>query len=228
MAETRMMTHGFAIGLALATALVPGRGTAHPHVFVDAGVEVAFDEDGRLAALQVVWVYDEFYSMFAIDDYGFDREYTGNLTEDERAELTQIYSNWDEGFAGDLYVYAGGRRLDLSGPVSLQADYRDGRIIVAHTRALRERIAVGGDRVTIQVYDPTYYVSYSLAGSPGIKGRGDCSAEVSGPDLEAAQARLETELDALEAEGYDPWEIDAEFPEVGEAFAETILVTCAS
>lgn len=222
------MTVCLVFALVLASAVAPGRGGAHPHVFVDTGVELAFDEEGRLAAVQVVWVYDEFYSMFAIDDYGLDRDYTGNLTEDERAELTQIYSNWDEGFAGDLYAYAGEARLGLAGPVSLQADYRDGRIIVAHVRPLDERLEIGAEPVAVQVYDPTYYVFYTLAAQPGIRGRADCRAEVSGPDLEAAQARLDAKLDALEAQGFDPFEIEADFPAVGAAFAETILVRCAN
>ena len=38
---------------------------AHPHVFVDARLEVRFDADGRVAALRHVWRFDDAFSAFA-------------------------------------------------------------------------------------------------------------------------------------------------------------------
>jgi ABC-type uncharacterized transport system substrate-binding protein len=223
-----MRNTGAAAGVALAAMLAAAPVGAHPHIFIDTGIELVFDEEGRLAVLQVVWIYDEFYSMWAIDDYGLDQDYTGELTEEERVELAAIYSNWDEDYAGDLYPYLNGEALALSGPFEVAADYRQGRIIIVHSRALEERVEVGAEPVVIRVYDPTYYTAYSIAVSPGIRGRDDCVAEVVQPDLAEAEARLDAALEEMIADGADPWEVEADFPEVGDLFAEEVQLRCAS
>ena len=33
---------------------------AHPHVFVDTGLEVIFDEQGRATGIRISWTYDEY------------------------------------------------------------------------------------------------------------------------------------------------------------------------
>lgn len=220
-----------AVGASAALVCAMGAATpalAHPHVFIDTGVEAVFDDEGRLTALQVVWVYDEFYSMMAIDDYGLDPDFTGELTDDERAELAAIYSNWDEGYDGDLYALHNGRRIDLSGPLEVEADLRDGRMTISHLRAFEDRIDPAEAPVTLRVYDPSYFTRYTVALDPSIHGRTDCAAEVHGPDLEAAEARLQEELDQMAEEGLDSLDIEQDFPEVGAEFAEEIRLTCSA
>lgn len=212
---------------ALGLALGPVTAQAHPHVFIDTGLEVVFDTDGRLAAVQVVWVYDEFTSMLSIDAYGFDPEFTGTLTEAERAELAAIYSNWDEGFAGDLYPLLNGKPLALSGPIEVVADLREGRMVIAHRRAFPDRPALNGGELVVQVYDPSYFTAYTIASEPVITGRADCTAGVWGPDWEAARARLEAMLDELAGSGLDSWDIEQDFPAVGADFAEEVRLVCA-
>lgn len=213
--------------LVLAAALAAGGAApalAHPHVFVDTGVELIFDDSGDLAALRIVWVFDEFYSMLAVGDFGLDPDFTGFVTEDEREELTVLFSNWDPEFEGDVYPLQADRPLPLSGPMEIRADYREGRIILTHLRAFRPRVPVGAEPVVVQVYDPTYYTEYTIAVDPVIRGREDCVATVYGPDWEAAHDRLMAALDEVMAGGGD---IEADFPAVGAEFAEEVRVTCA-
>lgn len=210
-----------------AALCLAGPAGAHPHVFIDTGLEIVFDDDGRLAAVQVVWVYDEFYTMMALDDYGMDPGFTGAVTEAERAELAAIYANWDEGYAGDLYPDLAGRPLTLSGPLRVVADVREGRLVIAHRRAFPDRPALGGEELVLRVYDPTYFTAYTIASAPAIRGRQDCSAEVWGPDWEAASVRLTAALEELAGDGADALEIEANFPAVGADFAEEVRLRCA-
>ena len=41
--------------------------SAHPHVYIDMKTAFHFDAKGQLDALRVVWIFDEFYSAFALD-----------------------------------------------------------------------------------------------------------------------------------------------------------------
>ena len=214
------------IAAATALALVPAAGLAHPHVFIDTGLEVVFDADGHLAAVQVVWVYDEFYTMWALDDYGMDPEFTGTVTEAERETLAAIYSNWDADYEGDLRPLLDGEQLALSGPLAVVADVQDGRLVIAHRRAFVDRPALNGSELVLRVYDPTYFTAYTIAAEPQIRGRADCAAEVWGPDWEAANDRLMAALQELAAAGASEWEIEEDFPAVGADFAEEVRLRC--
>lgn len=212
--------------VALALGLSPQAAPAHPHVFIDAGLEFIFDAERRLAAVQVVWVYDEFYSLMAVADYGMDPGFTGTLTDAERAELAEIYSGWVPGFEGDLYLRAGGVPVALSGPLDTLADLRDGRIVIAHRRALVDRIEVGSEPVIAKVYDPSYFTDYTIAITPRLRGRDDCTVTVIPPDFAHAAEMLSAALSEMLAEGADEYDIEADFPAVGADFAEEVHLTC--
>ena len=220
-----------AAGLAGIAALALGAGapsaSAHPHVFIDAGLEVAFDADGRAEELRVVWVFDDFYSMLAISDFGFDPEFTGRLTEEERAELAEIYSNWQPGFEGDLYPERGGVPLALSEPFAFRADYQEGRIIISHRRRLEPPVQPGEIPLVLKVYDPTYYIAYTIAAPPQLSGASSgCVAEVILPDFSYAAEQLQAAINELLAEEGVGFDVEQDFPAVGADFAEEVHVRC--
>lgn len=216
-----------ALGLCLAAGLA-APAVAHPHVFIDTGLEIAFDAEGRAAAVQIVWVYDEFYSMLAIADYGLDPDFTGALTEAERAELAAIYSNWQPGYDGDLYPEIAGAALGLSAPFDFFADYREGRIIISHRRRFETPVAPGADPLVLKVYDPTYYTAYTIAAVPQLTGGARCEARVLLPDFSHAEQQLQAMLDELTGGEGGAVDLEEDFPAVGAQFAEEVHVTCAA
>ncbi len=205
--------------------LAGGQVAAHPHVFVDTGLQVIFDDAGQASAVRVVWVYDELYSMFVLDDLGLDQEFTGMLTDEERAKLTGFDMNWIEGYDGDVYALAGEVPVGLSAPSDWTAELREGRIITTHLRSLDAPVAPqDGAPLIFQVYDPSYYTAYHIALDPVLEGRSDCEARIFEPDRTAASEILESALAELlaTAEQYP----EDEFPAVGAAFAEEVRLTC--
>lgn len=199
---------------------------SHPHLFIDAGVEMLFDDEQRLTALRVVWVYDAFYSMMTLSDMELDSGFTGELTDAEKASLQGFDMQWMDGFDGDIVVQLDGAVHELAGPAEWTADYVDGRIVTSHLRPLTERVAVSSEaELRIQVYDPTYYTAYTIVGTPQTTGRDDCAARIFTPDWEAADAQLMAVLSELAGEGVDA---EVDFPAVGEMFSEEIRVTCAA
>ncbi len=50
----------------IAGCALPFAADAHPHVLVDAKVDVVFDASGRLSAIRNIWQFDEAFSQFAI------------------------------------------------------------------------------------------------------------------------------------------------------------------
>ena len=197
---------------------------AHPHIFVDAGVEVVFGADGQPEGIWISWEYDPLFSMLLVSDMGLDPDFTGEITDSERADLDGFDMNWIEGYHGDTHVTQNGEAVALTGPVDWQSDYRDGQLSSRHLRHfITPPDPAQGFVVTI--YDPTYYTSYGIVGTPQITGRSDCTARIFEPDWDAAGAQLEAALDEVLGAGGD---FEADFPEVGALFAEEVRISCAA
>ncbi len=46
---------------------------AHPHMFVETGLQVVFDDQGQAIGVRVRWSYDDLTSMQILADLGFDQ-----------------------------------------------------------------------------------------------------------------------------------------------------------
>ena len=203
--------------------MAAGQAAAHPHMFIDAGVTVVFDAAGRATGVRIEWRYDEFFSLSYLTDEGYDADFDGVLTAGEESRLTGFDTRWEPGHRGDSYALLGTETVALSGPSEPTARVEGGRIVTSHFRSFAAPVAVGDAPLVVQVYDPSFYTAYSIAGDPVLTDApADCLAQVYRPDREAADEILLAELAKL------PPDMDAEaqFPAVGALFAEEVRVTC--
>ncbi|MCV2892833.1 DUF1007 family protein [Lentibacter sp. XHP0401] len=189
---------------------------AHPHVFVETGLRLVVDESGQVAGVEVTWRYDELYSLLVLEDMELDSDFDGKLTQAELAQLDGFDLQWIEGFEGDLYAQAGAGKLVLGPPENRGTTVDAGHITSRHYRALAD----GPKALSLKAFDPTYYTAYDLG--LGVHMPAGCKSNVVKADLEAAY-KLEAEL--LGDDVDDP---EADYPEVGEEFADEVIVTCAS
>jgi ABC-type uncharacterized transport system substrate-binding protein len=216
------MRCGFSLMIGLACC-GPVAALAHPHVFIDATIEVIFDVEGRAEAVRIGWTYDALFSMTYVAEQGLDADFDGVLTADEQAQLAGFDMDWHADFAGDTYALLGEVPLALSPPLEPTAQYLDGSLMSTHLRRLAQPVALGEDDFVVQVYDPSFYTSYLITGTPVLTGGEGCRVQVYEPDREAADARLQAALDEL-AGGEDA---ESEFPAIGAAYAEEARITCA-
>jgi ABC-type uncharacterized transport system substrate-binding protein len=210
----------FLMGLAL-----PAVAVAHPHIFIDTGFTLEFDDDNRLSQIKVIWQYDEFYSLLITEDLKLDGDGDGVLTPEETERLIGFDTNWDEGFNGDLEVQAAGMLLPLSGPLSASTELKDGRIVSSHIRQLQQPVAMQAGPFSLKAFDPSYYTAYEIklpvTLSPHLQGL--CLLERIEPDIAGGLAQMQAQLLRLDANA-DLEEND--IPLMGGAFATEILVTC--
>lgn len=214
----RFLTMGF--GLVMAMASRPAM--AHPHIFVDAELEVIFTAQGQPDALRISWVYDPLFSMLLLSDMGLDSDFDGVLHADEVAALDGFDMNWIDGYHGDTHVTQNGQGLPLDGPEQTTSGFQDGRLHSSHMR----RLLTPPDPDQpweVSVHDPSYYTRYTLSGPPVVTGSSDCTAQVIPPDMAQAEAALAAELDALAATDGDA---EADFPAVGALFADRVRISC--
>jgi len=205
--------------LALATPL-----GAHPHIFVDTGLEVVLDPEGRLTHLRITWTYDEFYSLLVTEDRGLDPDYDGILTEAEITSLNGFDMQWIEGFNGDTVLFSGAEVVPLSPPQEVETSFSEGRITTSHLRSV-EGPAPEARGLVIKPYDPTYYTAYEVKGQVAVTGNDACRGLVKMPDMTADLRALQADLGALDAQT-SPEEVG--LPDIGEALASEVVVTCES
>jgi ABC-type uncharacterized transport system substrate-binding protein len=202
------------IPAALALTLAAPWAQAHPHVFVKTGLKLLADDDGRLIGVEVSWTYDDFYSLLLLEDMGLDPDGDGQLTDAELAQLDGFDLNWIEGYLGDLYLTVDQAHITLEPPQGRGTDVVAGQIVSRHFRGF----APVSGTVVVKAYDPTFYTAYDLQG--GVIVPDGCKVVVEPANLDRAYTMVEEALYA------NPAMPDDEFPEVGEAFADVVEVTC--
>jgi ABC-type uncharacterized transport system substrate-binding protein len=208
-----------AVGLCLA-----GQAAAHPHVYIDTGIEVIFDAGGKATALRISWTYDDFFSLMVVQDRGLDPDADGVLGPAEATALNGFDMDWDAGFPGDTYVLAGDAPVGLGRPRDWTAAYVDGKLVSTHLRDLATPVDPRKAPLIVQSYDPGFYTAYTIIGPAVLTGAPGCAAELYGPDLTAAEEELKAALAEYGAEE----NLEMEFPAVGAAYADEVRVTCAA
>ena len=208
------------LALSICFALATPLG-AHPHIFVDTGIEVIVNEAGRATHLRITWAYDEFYSLLVTEERGLDPDYDGVLTEDEIASLNGFDMQWIEGFNGDTVALSDGEELPLSKPEEVSTRFLEGRIVTRHLRAI-EGALPEADGLVIKPYDATYYTDYQVV-STRVTGSEDCRTRVKMPDITEDLRALQADLGTLDAQT-DP--SDVGLPDIGAALASEVRVTC--
>ena len=198
-------------------ASAPSGVGAHPHVFVDTGLALSLDAQGRIEAIEVTWAYDDFYSLLVFEDLGLDSDMDGRLDDAELGFLKGFDLKWTAGFEGDTYLRLEDKPIPLMAPEHVSTKVVDGRILTRHRRKLVDPVAADG--MVIKAYDPTYYTAYTV--NQGVIVDAGCSVEIIPPDLDQAYTLVEELLYAMPAD-----QAEAAYPEVGASFADTIDVSC--
>lgn len=202
-------------------ALSAGPAVGHPHVFVDGGVNFAF-EDNSLVALDVTWLYDDFETLYMLSSYSLSLNAEGELDEIDRRALVRHRSNWPSDFDGSAHLSVEGSPISLQWPKNLDAQMVDGRLRVTFTRDLDEPIRLTGLAVEVAFYESTYFYAFSITEQPEFVGsEGRCNGEVLKYDPTEQDQQMQAMLSQLSREE------TSGIANVGALFADRIVVTCA-
>ena len=206
--------------LAVAVLLAPCSALAHPHVWVTTKAEFAYGPDGALTGIHHAWTFDPGYSAFAAQGLGAAGE--GKASPDELAGLARENV---ESLAESAYftrLKAGARKVEFGAAQDPRMSLADGQLTLTFLLPLKAPAPSGPATLTLEVYDPTYFVSFTLApGEDVVRLSGapeSCRATVVRPKAEAAApagALNESLFSALTAAS-----------NYGVQFANRIVVAC--
>lgn len=200
--------------LTAAFALPIGQAKAHPHVFVTVKSTLVYEE-GKLGAVQHAWRFDDMFSAFA--SQGLDVDGDGRLSREELKELAEVNVTSLKEFDFFTFARAGGRDIAFGQPVDYWLDH-DGTALTLHF-TLPVRQGQADETTRVEIYDPSYFVSFSLAeDSPAtLEGAGNgCRVDAQGPETDMGGQKLSEDFFSnLNPE--DGW---------GKQFANVMTVRC--
>jgi ABC-type uncharacterized transport system substrate-binding protein len=202
----------------LAAALVgAGDARAHPHAWIDLRTRVIMNDEGRLAALELEWLFDDFYTAYIAEEFAEEgrpaSEFLPEVASTNLANLAE-YDYFTD-------VRLDGERLPLGEVSGAATGLREKRLWLRFEVPLVEPVDPDSGRLTFAVYDPTYYIEilYLEGETIGFTGPGAeaCVGRIVPPNPSFEAIARASALDATESGGDG----------LGELFAETVVVECS-
>ena len=151
--------------LSLIVWAVPAR--AHPHVWVVVTSEVIFGSEGKVTGIRQHWTFDDMYSAFATADIGKDGK---DPTTEDLQPVAQTNVESLKEFDYFTFPKAGGKKPEFGAPKDYSMTF-DGKEKTAtlHFTLPLETPVVTGKAFIVQVYDPSYFVSFEFAKENAVK-----------------------------------------------------------
>lgn len=142
----------------IATAFAtPAR--AHPHVWVTVTSQIVYDAKGAATAVRHSWQFDDMYSTFALE--GLQSKTKAVFTREELAPLAKV--NIESLKDSDFFTYAktGGKDVPLGDASDYWLEFSKDALTLNFT--LPFKTPVQAKDLSIEVYDPSYFVDFSFA-----------------------------------------------------------------
>jgi ABC-type uncharacterized transport system substrate-binding protein len=161
------MKHGFSTVLCgtLGLLAVVGAAQAHPHVWVTMTSEVVYAPDGSVTGVRHAWAFDDMFSAFATQ--GIETKQKGVFTREELAPLAQVNVDSLKDFDYFTTARANGKKAEFNGPADYWLEYKNEVLILHFT--LPFKAPVKAQRLDLEVYDPTYFVDFTMAEKDPVK-----------------------------------------------------------
>ncbi|GJD95742.1 DUF1007 family protein [Methylobacterium iners] len=145
----------------IAGAFLAGPALAHPHVWITSKAEIAYGEGGRVTGIRHAWTFDASYSAFLTQ--GLDKNGDGRLTPDELAgSAAENTANLAE-FAYFTKLKVAGKEQAFADPTEPRMAMEGDKLTLSFLLPLKVPALQGRGVAALEIYDPTYLISFSLS-----------------------------------------------------------------
>lgn len=172
---------GTGLAAVLAVLATGGIAAAHPHVFVVAREALLFTPDGKVSGIRSAWTFDDMYSSFAIQGLGPPDQI---LTEEQLAPLAKTNVDSLAEFGYFTVAKAAGKALEFDLPTDYALQETPDKLVTLRFTLPLKSPAEASRAFTLQVYDPTYFVSFEFDDKDPVRLSGapsGCSTNVVRP-----------------------------------------------
>ncbi|MBW9053987.1 DUF1007 family protein [Rhizobium mesosinicum] len=213
MKRSTLLTAGF-------LSLAPAAAFAHPHIFVEARLEIVAAPDGSIQELRNVWRFDEVFSSSVVMD--FDKNTDLKLEPNELAEVGKTVRDSLADYDYYMNLTINGKNITVQKPDIIHVDYKEGQLLMFFAVKPVEKMPLKG-KLSFGVYDPTLYTSIDFPTDNELAIVGDgfkaCKRAVVRPD--ADQVISENKQSLTDAFFNDPTGTN-----MSKLFATRLEVTC--
>ena len=208
------------IAIVISALFVTTPAQGHPHAWIDLHSTVLFDADGRVTGLRQIWLFDDFYTLFVLEDLDDDGD--GKV---EPAKLRQLAArnlgNLKE-YSYFTVVRADDRIVGVEPTGEFKTFMREGRLVLIFTLRLAEALDPARTAVSYEIYDPSYYIEVLHVDENPVAFEGVASAACHyaliepRPSVEAVAEAVALDRNQTARDG------------LGAVFAQRIELTCVS
>jgi ABC-type uncharacterized transport system substrate-binding protein len=203
--------------LLLAGPLALGAGTAqaHPHVWITAASQLLYAPDGSITGVRHAWTFDDMFTTYALQ--GIETKTKGVYSREELGSLAQTNVESLKEFAFFTFAKADGKKEKFLEPVDYYLEYKDDALTLYFTLPLKT--PVKAKELSVEVYDPSFFIDFKLADRDPIKLVGApaaCQMKFQRPNDGAAGAQKLGEQNFLSGDNSN----------YGAMFANKITVDC--
>lgn len=138
---------------------------AHPHVWVTASSELIYAADGSLTGVRHAWTFDDMFSTYAVQ--GVESKTKGVYTREELAGLAQTNVESLKEYGFFTYARADSRKQKFTDPVDYFLEYKDAALVLHFTLPLKTPVKT--KRLALEIFDPSYFVDFSLQKADPIR-----------------------------------------------------------
>jgi ABC-type uncharacterized transport system substrate-binding protein len=142
-----------------------GVAQAHPHVWVTMTSELVYAPDGSVTGVRHAWAFDDMFSAFATQ--GIETKQKGVFTREELAPLAQVNVDSLKDFDYFTAARANGKKAEFDGPADYWLEYKNELLVLHFT--LPFKAPVKAQRLDLEIYDPTYFVDFTMAEKDPVK-----------------------------------------------------------
>lgn len=149
--------------------------SAHPHLFLEAQVQVNWPED-RPVSVTARWWMDQFFSASLIHDY--DRNKNGRFDPEETRSLqAEAFSNLEK-FGYFLFFRTGNKKSSPTAVREFKALQEKNLVVYEFTVDIPREFWTGG--LNVGVFDTSFFtsISYRNPGLVGLPGEGNYAWEI--------------------------------------------------
>jgi len=187
-------------------------------MWIEARSGVVFDGEGRIAAIDVEWQFDEYYSTTAIE--GLDANGDGKYDPDELVPVARDNIEALEEYRYFTYARADGEALEYGPVTRYRSTYADSMVTLHFTIPLKQPVDPAARTFSYKMYDPTFYIAIDLASRNALSIQGKAPKHCR---IEAGKSAADA-ADASQGESF--FAKLTKLDDFGAQFAQPITVTC--
>lgn len=151
---------------------------AHPHVWVEAAIDVVYDDARSIVMLRQVWTFDEVFTAYAMS----------GLKKDDKAALDELASRYLKSLESNGFfteIASGDMKFGVARASARIGD--SDRLTLDVELPIKQPLRT--DALEMRIYDRNYFVDISLASAASVRLLGappQCEAKVDSPQKRIA------------------------------------------